>query len=161
MRAVAGIPARVRTVIHGVALVRHGALRVMLAGLVVAAACGGPGTPTAGDDDATGQATETASPTPPTGGSTAGGVPAPESSISAPPADPVDLASPEHQRYQQLRMETLRLMIEAARRALPIGPFQQRIDAAASTALEDVSEAADRMEGIVAELEQAIADAGR
>ena len=71
------------------------------------------------------------------------------------------LSSPEHQRYQQLRLETLRLMIEAAKLALPIGPFQQRIDAAARIALDDVSEAADRMEGIVAELQEAIAASGR
>ena len=133
----------------------------MLAGLFAVAACGGAGTPNSGDDDATEQATETETPASPAGGPTAGGAPAPGSSSPASAADLVDLASPEHQRYQQLRMETLRLMIEAARRALPIGPFQQRIDAAARAALEDVSEAADRMEEIVAELEQAITDAGR
>ena len=67
----------------------------------------------------------------------------------------------DHERYRRLRVETLRLMIEAARRALPIGPFQQRIDAAVGTALQDVSEAADRMEEIVADLRQAIAAADR
>ena len=67
----------------------------------------------------------------------------------------------DHERYRRLRVETLRLMIEAARRELPIGPFQQRIDAAIGTALQDVSEAADRMEEIVADLRQAIAAADR
>ena len=52
-------------------------------------------------------------------------------------------------------------MIDAAKLALPIGPFQERIDAAARIALDDVTEAADRMEGIVAELQEAIAAAGR
>ena len=135
----------------------------VLAGLfVVATACGGADTTTAGDDEATAQAADTAATAPPAGvPMAAGDVPAPGASIPASPAVTDDLTSPEHRRYQQLRVETLRLMIEAARRALPIGPFQQRIDAAARTALEDVSEAADRMEAIVAELEQAIADAGR
>ena len=87
-------------------------------------------------------------------------VPAPELPVPGPPAAvPDELSSPEHRRYQQLRVETLRLMIEAARRALPIGPFQQRIDAAARTALQDVSEAADRMEEIAADLRAALATA--
>lgn len=67
----------------------------------------------------------------------------------------------DHERYRRLRVETLRLMIEAARRELPIGPFQQRIDAAVGTALQDISEAADRMEEIVADLREAIAAADR
>ncbi|MCY3941340.1 MAG: hypothetical protein OXG29_09725, partial [Gammaproteobacteria bacterium] len=85
-----------------------------------------------------------------------------ESQAPESPALPLELSSPEHQRYQRLRLETLRAMIEAARLALPIGPFQERIDAAARIALDDdVSEAADRMEVIVAELQEAIAAAGR
>lgn len=88
-----------------------------------------------------------------------GVVPAPEFPVPGPPAVPDELSSPEHRRYQQLRVETLRLMIEAARRALPIAPFQQRIDAAARTALQDVSEAADRMEEIAADLRAALAAA--
>ena len=87
--------------------------------------------------------------------------PAPESQAPQSPALPLELSSPEHQRYQRLRLETLRAMIEAAKLALPIGPFQERIDAAARIALDDVSEAADRMEVIVAELQEAIAAAGR
>lgn len=138
-----------RTAIHGIALVRHGTRRVMLAGLVVAAAAAGAGgvacspadTPAVGADPVV-EADDAA---------------APQSS----PAPPLELSSPEHQRYQRLRLETLRAMIEAAKLALPIGPFQERIDAAARIALEDVSEAADRMEVIVAELQEAIAAAGR
>ena len=49
-------------------------------------------------------------------------------------------------------------MIQAAQRALPVGPFQERIDAASRTATRDVAEAADRMEEVAADLEQAIAD---
>ena len=146
---------------YSVTMVRYRARRAVLAGLfVVVTACGGADTTTAGDADAAPQATDTASTVPPAGAPPARDMPAPGSSIPASPAVTDDLSSPEHRRYQQLRVETLRLMIEAARRALPIGPFQQRIDAAARTAL-DVSEAADRMEEIVAELEQAIANAGR
>ena len=97
---------------------------------------------------------------PRSGGSPAGVPPAPESSAPRPPAVPEELASPEDRRYRQLRVETLRLMIEAARRALPIGPFQERIDAASRTAVRDVSEAGDRMTEIAADLRQAIADSG-
>ena len=96
----------------------------------------------------------------PAGAPPSGGAPFPESSAPRPPAAPEELASPEHRRYQQLRVETLRLMIEAARRALPIGPFQERIDAASRTAVRDVSEAGDRMAEIAADLRQAIADSG-
>ncbi len=128
-----------------------------LAGLFVAAvACVGGEAPQAGVGGASpprAAESEAAGP-PPTGV-----VPTPESAAPRPPAMPEMLSSPEHQRYQQLRVETLRLMIEAAQRALPIGPFQERIDAAARTALQDVSEAADRMEEIVAELREAIAAA--
>ena len=96
----------------------------------------------------------------PAGAPPNGVVPAPESSAPRPPAVPEELASPEHRRYRQLRVETLRLMIEAARRALPIGPFQERIDAASRTAVRDVSEAGDRMAEIAADLRRAIADSG-
>jgi hypothetical protein len=157
----------------------------MLAGLVVvaAASCGGVAAcgrteapaagvdPVVGTGDAASQVAEpeTANPTagaPPAGGRSAvavpgGMVPAAESPAPRFPAPPVELSSPEHQRYQQLRLETLRSMIDAAKLALPIGPFQQRIDAAARIALEDVSEAGDLMEQIVADLREAIAAAGR
>ena len=174
-----------RAVIPGVSLVGHAAHRVMLAGLVIVAAaswagvaaCGraeapaAGGNPVAGAGDAASQvaAPEAAGPSagaPPAGDSSGvvppdGMVAAPESPAPRPSTLPLELSSPEHQRYQQLRLETLRSMIEAAKLALPIGPFQQRIDAAARIALEDVSEAADRMEGIVADLREAIAAAGR
>ena len=92
--------------------------------------------------------------------------PAAEPSAVPPPAappsgSPPPLSSPEHERYQQLRLEALRLMIQAAQAALPIGAFQQRIDAAARIALQDVSEAGDLQEGIVADLREAVAAADR
>ncbi len=64
------------------------------------------------------------------------------------------------ERYQQLRVDTLRLMIAAARLALPIGPFQQRIDCASRTAVtRTTAEAADIMEEVAAGLQGAIEDA--
>ena len=170
-----------RAVIHGVALLRHAAHCMMLAGLVIVAAalcagvaaCGRAEAPAAGGDPVAGRgdaASQVAEPEaaggspaddPSASGVPAGIVPAPESPAPRSPALPLELSSPEHQRYQQLRLETLRSMIDAAKLALPIGPFQQRIDAAARIALEDVSEAADLMEDIVADLREAIAAAGR
>ena len=158
----------------------------MLAGLVVVAAafcagvaaCGGAEAPAGGADpvagtgDAASQVAEPETANPSAGAPRDGGppgvavpdglVPVPESPAPRPPlAPPLQLSSPEHQRYQQLRLETLRSMIQAAQLALPIGPFQQRIDAAARIALEDVSEAGDLMEQIVADLREAIAAAAR
>ena len=174
-----------RAAIHAANLVRHAPHRVMLAGLVVVAAvscagvaaCGRAEVPAAGVDpvagtgDAASQVAEpeTADPAagaPPAGDRSAvaapdGMVSAPESPAPQPPAQPLEPSSPEHQRYRQLRLETLQSMIDAAKLALPIGPFQQRIDAAARIALEDVSEAVDLMEQIVADLREAIAAAGR
>ena len=174
-----------RAMIHGADVVRYAAHRVMLAGLVVVAAascagvaaCGraeapaGGVDPVAGTGDAASQVAEPEAANPSTGAPPPGdpsgvaapddAVPAPESPALRPPALPVELSSPEHQRYQQLRLETLRSMIDAARLALPIGPFQRRIDAAARIALEDVSEAGDLMEEIVGDLREAIAAAGR
>ena len=130
----------------------------------------GAASPPAGSADSASPAPGSTAPSagaagsPPSAGSPAGarpngGVPAPGVPGSPPPAVPGELSSPEHRRYQQLRVETLRLMIEAARRALPIAGFQQRIDAAARTALQDVSEAADRMEETAADLRAALAAA--
>ena len=134
----------------------------MLAGLlVVAAACGGGDVPAVEGDGAASHASEPEAANLPADAQPTGVTGAPELVAPGFRAIPGEaLASREHQRYQQLRVETLRLMIEAARRALPIGPFQQRMDAASRTALQDVSEAADRMEEIVAELQQAITDDG-
>ncbi len=177
MRAVEKTSAGTAT--HGATLVRHGPPhRVTLAGLVVvavlgvaAADCGGADAPPVETGGAALQVAqpEAADPpavAPPTGDPSAdpaqdGVVPAPEFPAPPAPALPLELSSPEHQRYQQLRLETLRSMIDAAKLALPIGPFQQRIDAAARIALEDVSEAGDLMEQIVADLREAIAAAGR
>ena len=174
-----------RAVIHGASVAPFGAHRATLAGLVVVAAafcagvaaCGGAEVPAGGADPVAGTgeaAPQVAEPEvasssagaprdggPPGVAAPDGLVPVPESPAPRPPAPPVELSSPEHQRYQQLRLETLRSMIQAAQLALPIGPFQQRIDAAARIALEDVSEAGDLMEQIVADLREAIAAAGR
>lgn len=154
---------------------RRGAGALPAALLVVAGACGG-GAPRIGDDGSAPRApgsalsAGTGATQPPavprSGGSPDGArpngfVPAPEFSAPRPAALPEELTSPEHRRYQQLRVETLRLMIEAARRALPVGPFQERIDAASTTAVRDVSEAGDRMAEIAADLRQAITDSGR
>ena len=170
-----------RAVVHGVARARHAAHRALLAGLVVVAAascagvaaCGraeapaGGVDPVAGTGDAALQVAEPESAGVPPSADLSGvaapddAVPASESPAPQPATPPVELSSPAHQRYQQLRLETLRAMIDAARLALPIGPFQQRIDAAGRIALEDVSEAGDLMEQIVADLREAIAAAGR
>lgn len=154
MRAVSDIPAPARAATRSVTLVRHGVRPVMLAGLVVVAATAGAGGVACSRADA------------PAVGADAAVEPdavveADDAASLQSPAPPLELSSPEHQRYQRLRLETLRAMIEAAKLALPIGPFQERIDAAAIIALEDVSEAADRMEVIVVDLQEAIAAAGR
>lgn len=174
-----------RAMSHGANVARYGAHRALLAGLIVVAAafcagvaaCGraeapaGGGDPVAGTGGAASPVAEPEVASPSAGAPRDGGpsgaaaqdgvVPDPESPAPRPLAPPVELSSPEHQRYQQLRLETLRSMIQAAQLALPIGPFQQRIDAATRIALEDVSEAGDLMEQIVADLREAIAAAGR
>ena len=137
------------------AAIRHRAPRAVSAGLLVlAAACGGADPP-AGDTG--GLQIEAPAPA-----AVDARDAAPAESVSAAerPVLPEALASPAHQRFQQLRVETLRLMIAAAQRALPIGPFQDRIDTASRTAAQDVSAAADRMEEIVADLERALAAGG-
>ena len=111
---------------------------VVLAGLLGAAACGdsvAPSTgPIAGCLDVDGPAE------------------APPAGVAATPAT--------QQRYEQLRLETLRLMIAAARLALPIGPCQQRIDRASWTASQgDVPAAVDIMADVAAGLRGAIAGA--
>ena len=174
-----------RAVIHGANVARYGVHRALLAGLVVVAAafcagvaaCGRAEVPAGGADPVAGTGGAASQVAEPEAASQSAGVapaadpsgvaapddavPASESPAPQPPTLPVELSSPEHQRYQQLRLETLRSMIDAAKLALPIGPFQQRIDAAARIALEDVSEAGDLMEQIVADLREAIAAAGR
>lgn len=163
-------PARAAT--HSANLVRHAARRLMLAGLVVVTAAAGAGgvacgradAPAAGADpvveadDGASQAQGIADPA--SGGERTESMAATESPTARPSQTP-PLSSPEHERYQQLRLEALRLMIQAAQRTLPIGPFQQRIDEAARTALQDVSAAGDLQEAIVADLREAIAAAGR
>ena len=160
--AVRGIPAP--------AVRRHGAIarwrrvrRAVLAGLcaivVGAAACSRADAPTPADEGASqvpGIA-DAVSGAEPTASRSAAEPSATSPSAAQPSRTPPPLSSPEHERYQQLRLEGLRLMIQAAQRALPIGPFQQRIDAAARIALQDVSAAGDLQEGIVADLREAIA----
>ena len=169
-----GIPARARSVIHSVALVRHAARRVMPVGLLVVTAAAGAGgvacgradappaagaDPVVAADDGASQAQGIADPA--SGGERTESMPATASPAARPSQTPPPLSSPEHERYQQLRLEALRLMIQAAQRTLPIGPFQQRIDEAARTALQDVSAAGDLQEAIVADLREAVAAAGR
>lgn len=57
------------------------------------------------------------------------------------------------QRFQQLRTDTLRLMIEAAQRELDIGSFQRRIDATITQSLTDMESAADALEKVATDLE--------
>ena len=83
--------------------------------------------------------------------------PAGERTDAEPEAAPAD-----HVRYQELRVETLRLMIAAARLALPIGPCQQRIDRASRAASQgDVPGAADIMEEVATGLRGATGDTPR
>ena len=131
---------------------------ILLAGLLGAVACGGGEAP--GGDSESGEPppsreAEAASARPIAGCLDVDGpaVPPPEA-VATTPAD--------QERYQQLRLETLRLMIDAARLALPIGPCQTRIDRAAWTASQgDVPSAADIMAEVAAGLRGAIAAARR
>ncbi len=133
---------------------------VALAGLIGAAACGGDeaapdGDPSGASASAPGSpAAETSRSARPIAGclDVDGPPVAPPAGVSATPAD--------QERYRQLRLETLRLMIDAARLALPIGPCQSRIDRAAWTASQgDVPAASDIMADVAAGLRGAIADA--
>ena len=132
---------------------RRGAVRAAaLAGLLAAACCGGSdGEPAAGGS-------QPALP---------GGEPAPRGASPPPPAtaEPANPArrsaadAVHHERFQQLATRALRLMVAAAQRALPIGPLQERIDAARGLAVTDVEAAADRLEAVIADLE-ALLEAG-
>ena len=135
------------------------ALYAVVVGLGWSAACSRADAPVPEEDGAASQAQDIARPV--AGAEPAASLPAGESPAARPSQTPPPLSSPEHERYQQLRLEALRLMIQAAQQALPIGPFQQRIDAAAQTALQDVSEAGDLQAAIVADLREAIAAADR
>lgn len=133
---------------------------LLVVATVCGAACGRADAPALADDDAAASQVpgiaDTVSSTEPTAS-----VPVAEPATGRLSGTPPPLSSPEHERYQQLRLEALRLMIQAAQRTLPIGPFQQRIDAAARTALRNVSEAGDLQEAIVVDLREAIAAADR
>ena len=140
----------------GAEAARSRAGRAVLAGLfVVAAACAGGDVPAGDADGASRAAAGAASAGAPDAEPPAGSVRSRESRES--PALPGAMTSADHQRFQRLNAEVLRLMIAAARRALPIGPFQQRISAARTAATRDIGEAADRMEAVVADLEDALA----
>ena len=163
MQAVEGILAPARRS-HGAAARWRGVRRAVLAGLFAmvvglggSAACSRADAPTPGGDGAASRAPETVDPV--SEAEQTASIPAAETPAARPSGTVPPLSSPEHERYQQLRLEALRLMIQAAQRALPIGPFQQRIDAAARTALQDVSAAGDLQEAIVVDLREAIAAA--
>ena len=143
----------------GAEAARSRAGRAVLAALfVVAAACAGGDVPAGDADGASRAAAGAASAGAPDAEPPAGSVRSPESPESPEsPALPGAMTSADHQRFQRLNAEALRLMIAAARRALPIGPFQQRISAARTAATRDIGEAADRMEAVVADLEDALA----
>ena len=129
---------------------------IVLAGLLGVVACGGSetpaGSPASGAEPPSGEA-EATSARPIAGCLDVDGpaVPPPEA-VAATPA--------QQQRYEQLRVETLRLMIDAARLSLPIGPCQTRIDRAVWLASQgDVPSAADIMADVAAGLREAVADA--
>ena len=135
-------------------LVRH----IVLAGLLGAAACGGSEAPEGGAPSGAeppSREAEAASAQPIAGCLDVDGpaVPPPEA-VAATPA--------QQQRYEQLRVETLRLMIDAARLSLPIGPCQARIDRAVWAASQgDVPSASDIVADVAAGLREAIAEAQR
>lgn len=139
---------------QNVGLARH----VVLAGLLGAAACGGSEGPQGGAPpgaEPPSREAESASARPIAGCLDVDGpaVPPPEA-VAATPA--------QQQRYEQLRVETLRLMIDAARLSLPIGPCQTRIDRAVWAASQgDVPSAADIVADVAAGLQEAIAAAQR
>ena len=143
----------------------HAAAGLVLAGLLAAAACGGGDAPPDGDPSGAAAGAP---------GSSPGSSPAADDARSARPiAGCLDVDGPavappagvtvtpaDQERYEQLRLETLRLMIDAARLALPIGPCQSRIDRASWTAAQgDVPAASDIMADVAAGLRGAIADA--
>ena len=116
---------------------------VALAVLLAAAGCGGSG----GSAGAPAPGAE--SPPPP--------------AVAPAPANPARRSAADavhHERFQRLATEALRLMIAAAQRALPIGPLQQRIDAARLLAVSDVEAAADRLGEVVADLEALLEEGG-
>jgi len=57
------------------------------------------------------------------------------------------------ERFQQLRSDTLRLMIAAAKRELEIMPFQRRIDATITQSVTDMPGAANALEKVAVDLE--------
>ncbi|MYD71266.1 MAG: hypothetical protein F4W89_11065 [Acidobacteria bacterium] len=72
------------------------------------------------------------------------------------PQPPAVAASPGAEgdvaRFQRLSVEALRLMIAAAQRELPIGPIQDRINAARRVVATDAADAADQLDEVVADL---------
>jgi hypothetical protein len=94
-----------------------------------------------------------------------GGEPAPRDQGLPPAAGPAEPAPPaaadaiHHERFRRLATESLRLLIAAAQRELPIGPLQERISAARALAPRDVEAAANRLEEVVTELEALLAAA--
>jgi hypothetical protein len=135
---------------------------VVVAGLLGAAGCGGDEAPPRGDPSgapASAPASSPAGEAAPSAGPIAGCLDVDGPAVARPAAGATATAA-DQDRYEQLRLEALRLMIAAARLALPIGPCQQRIDRAAWTASQgDLPAAADIMEDVAAGLRGAVADA--
>ena len=104
-----------------------------VAALAATVGCGGGDGPTAGAVETEPSPTTEFSPQPP--------------AVAVNPGEGVDAA-----RFQRLSVDALRLMIEAAQQALPIGPFQDRINAARLDARTDIASAADQLEAVVADL---------
>ncbi|MCY4029730.1 MAG: hypothetical protein OXH75_25875 [Acidobacteria bacterium] len=129
---------------------------VVLAGLLGAVACAGSEAPGGGSEPGEPPASreaEAASARPIAGCLDVDGP-------AVPPPEAVEATPAEQQRYEQLRVETLRLMIDAARHSLPIGPCQTRIDRAVWAASQgDVPGASDIVADVAAGLREAVADA--
>ena len=124
-----------------------------LAGLLAAGGCGG-GEPAPGGGSPPPPVPEA----PPAATGTSPAVPRAQPANPAPRTDTADAV--DHERFQRLAPEALRLMIAAAQRALPIAPLQERVDDARQLATRDVAAAADRLEEVVADLEALLADGG-
>ena len=78
--------------------------------------------------------------------------------INPKPVSPVEIrrepaVGNAQERFQQLRTDTLRLMIAAAQRELDIGPFQRRIDTTVALSVTDMESAANALEKVATDLE--------
>lgn len=62
----------------------------------------------------------------------------------------------DQERFQRLKAESLQLMIVAAQRAMDIGSFQERINAAAIDSMMSMQDAVKQMEDVVTDLKEEI-----